>query len=36
MDAVANLPQMTVEDLRRFGDSIRDLDDPAGMAHAWD
>jgi hypothetical protein len=35
-DGVANRPRLTVEDLRRFADSIRDLDDPAVMAHAWD
>lgn len=35
-DAVANRPRVTVEDLRIFADSIRDLDDPAVMAHAWD
>jgi hypothetical protein len=35
-DAVANRPRVTVEDLRRLADSIRDLDDPAVMAHAWD
>jgi hypothetical protein len=35
-DAVANGPRVTVEDLRRFADSIRDLDDPAVMARAWD
>jgi hypothetical protein len=35
-DAVANRHRVTVEDLRRFADSIRDLDDPVVMAHAWD
>jgi hypothetical protein len=35
-DAVANGHRVMGEDLRRFADSIRDLDDPEVMAHAWD
>lgn len=35
-DAAADRPRVTIEDLRRFADSLRDLDDPAEMAHAWD
>mgnify|MGYP005824398395 CR=1 FL=1 len=34
-DSVANRPRLTVEDLRRFTDSIRDLDDPEVMDQAW-
>ena len=35
-DAVANGHRVMGEDLRRFADSIPDLDDPEVMAHAWD
>ena len=35
-DVVANSHRVMGEDLRRFADSIRDLDDPEVMAHAWD
>lgn len=34
-DAVANRSRLTVEDLRRLADAIRDLDDPAVMDQAW-
>jgi hypothetical protein len=35
-DATIDRPRLTVEDLNRFADSVRDLDDPAVMARAWE
>jgi hypothetical protein len=35
-DATIDRPRMTVEDWRRFADSVRDLYDPAVMARAWE
>lgn len=34
-DAATDRPRVTVADLRRFADSVRDLDDRAVMARAW-
>jgi hypothetical protein len=34
-EAATNRLRVTAADLRRFADSVRDLDDPAVMAHAW-
>lgn len=34
-DVETERPRVTVEDLRRFAEAVRDPDDPAVMACAW-